>query len=79
MPLHLILPTYIVAWWITLLFVLPIGVQQPLQRDAVHYAGAPVNVRLLRKLCWNTLLAGAVTVGIHLLCLSGLMPGRSGS
>jgi predicted secreted protein len=76
-PSHLILPTYFVVWWITLFFLLPIGVKMPETRDKFHYAGAPTNINLKKKVLWNFALAAVVTLGLHLLFLSGLIPLRN--
>ena len=51
--------------------------KQPETRDKFHYAAAPVNVNLKKKLLWNFVLAAVVTLLLHLLFLSGLVPLRN--
>lgn len=64
MPDYLIFPTYLVVWFITMFMIIPIGLRQPEERDPMHYAGAPENPQWLRKILWNTVLAGVVTAAI---------------
>lgn len=70
---HLILPTFFVAWFITAFVVIPIGLGAPDKDNPHHYAGAPTNLNIKKKLIWNTVLAAVVTGLIHLFCLSGLV------
>ncbi len=71
MPLELILPTYFVTWWITIFMLLPVGVKRYQGQDKHHYAAAPTNINLKKKVLWNFVLAAVVTLIIHLLFLSG--------
>ena len=71
MPEYLILPTFLVTWFITAFAVIPVGLQPPDKDNPHHYAGAPTNINIKKKLIWNTLLAAVVTGLIHLVCLSG--------
>lgn len=68
MPIDLILPTYFVVWWITLFAVLPVGIKHPTaeERAVEHYAGAPLNPNLKKKVLWNFPLAAVVTAVIYL-------------
>lgn len=66
---HLILPTFFVTWFITMFFVLPLGLKAPDKENPHHYAAAPTGYNLKRKCLWNTLLAAVVTLIIHVVCL----------
>jgi len=76
------LAAFFLIWWVTLFAVLPWGVHS--QHESGNMApgtdpGAPISVRLGRKLLWTTVVAlliyGAcyVVYSRHLITLAGLM------
>lgn len=76
MNLTFFLFTYLVVWCVSLFAVLPFGVQPTGGNNPLHYAAAPLKAGLKRKLLWNSLLALAITLFIHFLLLSGIVPLR---
>ena len=76
MPEYLIIPTFLVTWFITAFMIISIGVRAPEKDNPHHYVAAPTGVNIKKKLLWNTLLAAVVTGLIHLLFLSGWIPLR---
>jgi len=59
---------FFLIWWVTLFAVLPWGVRS--QHEGADMApgtdpGAPISVRLGRKLLWTTLVAALVYAGAY--------------
>jgi predicted secreted protein len=56
------LAIYFLIWWLTLFAVLPFGVksQHEAETEPGTDPGAPVLPRILSKLVWTTLVAGAI-------------------
>ncbi len=54
---------YFIIWWLTLFVVLPYGNDSQAEVGDVTDGtdpGAPVNPQFLKKLIWNSMLAGAI-------------------
>jgi predicted secreted protein len=56
------LAIYFLIWWLTLFAVLPFGVtsQHEVETEPGTDPGAPVLPRILAKLIWTTIVAGAI-------------------
>jgi predicted secreted protein len=62
--------TYFLIWWVTLFAVLPWGIRS--QHEGGEMApgtdpGAPIGVRIGRKLLWTTLVATVIYAGFYLV------------
>jgi predicted secreted protein len=67
MPFATALAIFFLIWWVVLFAVLPWGIRSQHESDdmvAGTDPGAPVSLRLGRKLFWTTLVA----VGIYAVC-----------
>ncbi len=54
---------YFVIWWVTLFIVLPHGNRSQAEDGNIVQGtdpGAPTNSNIMRKLIWNTIIAGVV-------------------
>lgn len=72
-----ILVVFVIAWWMILFVVLPIGVQSQSEAGRTEEGtepGAPVQHNLPKKAKWATLGAIIVTVLAYLINLSGIIP-----
>lgn len=69
--------TYLIIWCITLLPMLSLWVQLPAERTPEHYAAAPKETHLKRKLVINSLVSAVIVLLIHLLLKSGVVPLRN--
>ena len=76
MPEYLLFPVFFVIWFLTAFLVIPIGLKPPDKDNPYHYAAAPTNLNIKKKVIWNTILAAIVTGLLHLLFLSGWIPLR---
>lgn len=57
--------TFVIAWWLVLFVVLPIGIKgTPDSLGRGQMAGAPEKPMMLKKVVWTTLLALAITVAV---------------
>lgn len=66
---------YIVIWWLTIFMVLPFG-NAPIERDDIEKgqaSSAPKRPRLGLKMLANTLLSGAIWLGLYWVMESGLV------
>jgi predicted secreted protein len=68
------LATFFLIWWVTLFAVLPWGIrsQHEGQSRGLEMApgtdpGAPIGVRIGRKLLWTTLVAAVIYAGFYLV------------
>lgn len=65
--------TFINVWWISLFFVLPLGVEQDQAHGISEYPAAPKNIRWKKKFLQATLLAAAITSLLALIIGSGIV------
>lgn len=64
MPVGSVVAIYIVAWWICLFAILPIGAHSQSDAGSIHPGsepGAPALIRLWPKLLINSMVAALVT------------------
>lgn len=69
---------YIVIWWLVIFMVLPFGVQQIDEEDALqgHSAGAPKKPMLIRKLLVTTVISAVLWGLLYLVFESGIVSFR---
>ena len=65
--------TFVVVWWLVLFMVLPFGAQPPDEPEPGHAPSAPAKPRMGLKILITTLIALALTAGIHWIVESGLI------
>ncbi len=65
--------TFVVVWWLVLFMVLPFGAQPPDEPEPGHAPSAPANPRMGLKILITTLIALALTAGIHWIVEGGLI------
>jgi predicted secreted protein len=58
---------YFVTWFISLLGILPFGVERNNHPEAGHDAGAPVKAMMWRKVAVATVVAGVITFSVWLV------------
>lgn len=51
---------YVIAWWLILFMLLPVGVKRDDAPEIGNDTGAPVNHMIGKKALWSTLLAAVV-------------------
>jgi predicted secreted protein len=51
---------YLIAWWLVLFMVLPLGVRTPEEPEPGHAPSAPVRPRLRFKFLLTTIIAAAI-------------------
>jgi predicted secreted protein len=82
MPIATALAIFFLIWWVVLFAVLPWGIRSQHESEdmvAGTDPGAPVSVRLGRKLLWTTLVAIAIyaicffVYSNHWITIDGLM------
>lgn len=78
MSVSLFIFTFINVWWISLFAILPFGVRRVESPEPMHDAGAPEKANLKKKFLINTVVALAITYGIHLLLLWAPVDLRNG-
>ncbi len=68
--------TFVIAWWMVFLAVLPIGVRSQLEEGEMEEGtepGAPVHHMLPKKALWATIGAVVITVIAFLIGISGII------
>jgi predicted secreted protein len=82
MPIATALAIFFLIWWVVLFAVLPWGIRSQHESEGMVAGtdpGAPVSVRLGRKLIWTTLIAIAIyaicffVYSKHWITIDGLM------
>jgi predicted secreted protein len=71
------LAIYFIIWWLVLFLVLPFGIRNAHEAgEAVeegHEPGAPVNLRLVRKVVITTILASLIFAAFYLAQTRGFL------
>lgn len=73
MSISMAIFTFINVWWISLFFVLPLGVEKDGHHLPANYIGAPKNVDWKKKLIQTSLIAAAITGILALIINSGIV------
>jgi predicted secreted protein len=58
---------YLIAWWVVLFMILPLGVRTPEQPEEGHAPSAPERPRLKLKFLATTVIAAVVWVIVYAL------------
>lgn len=76
MSISMAIFTFINVWWVSLFFILPLGVSQEEKEQAHHYAAAPGKVNWKKKLVQTTLVAAGITALLAIVIQSGIVQVR---
>ncbi|MBY0407912.1 MAG: DUF1467 family protein [Rickettsiales bacterium] len=68
--------TFLNAWWLSLLIVMPFFVRPAKTRSAVEYAGAPQGMPWKKLVAVNTLVSLCATLVLAAIVHSGWFPMR---
>lgn len=71
MSLSLGIFTFINVWWVTLFFVLPVGVRMSASKSTLDYAGAPQPHKWKKIIFINSIISLCVTLLLALLIRGG--------
>lgn len=64
---------FVLCWWFALFLVLPFGNEPPENPEPHHYAAAPAQPRIKRKLIWATGLTIPLSAVVIWIISSGIL------